>query len=165
MEILKTNIPMKDVGKVMREVGYNTKDPNKHSAIADQITEAEARPKRTMDDAINASMAKIAPSRDSVVLPKSAPVKEVKKIEPKPVVKSVVTKKEPELEIDDVEVAKPTKEEPKEMKSILVDMTDIRTEVYFTGTGWCIRDIKIAYMAIVKAVTIKIRDEYRKGIK
>lgn len=162
MEVIKKNIPMKDVAKVMREVGYNTKDPARRSSVADQIAQAEARPKKTMDDAINAAMAKIAPSRESrasIVLPKSTPVKEIKKIEPKP----VEVKKEPEPKIvKEVKVETPVLGE---MKTILVDMSELRTEVTFTGTGWCIRDIKIAYMEIVRAFNIKIRGEYRKGIK
>ena len=155
---------MKDVAKVMREVGYNTKDPARRSSIADQIAEAEARPKKTMDDAINAAMAKIAPSRESrasIVLPKSTPtVKEAEKIvkdlkSPVPSVavkaaEKVLTNVEPVLG---------------EMKTILVDMSELRTEVTFTETGWCIRDIKIAYMELVRAFNIKIRGEYRKGIK
>jgi len=164
VEVIKKNIPMKDVGKVMREVGYNTKEPNKHSSVADQIAEAEARPKKTMDDAINAAIAKIAPSRDSVVLPKPSSVKEVKK-PVKPVPKPVVVKKEPEIEIDDIEVPKVEVPKVEEMKTILIDMSTLRTDVTFTGTGWCIRDIKIAYMAMVKGINIKIRDEYRKGNK
>jgi len=155
MEVIKTNIPMKDVAKVMREVGYNKSEPGtRSSAIAAQIAEAEARPKKTLDDAINASMAKITPNKPSVVLPKSVPVKKV----------------EPEIEIDELEVeAAPkvpiTEVHLGEPKTVTIDMTTIETKVTFTGPGWIIRDIKIAYMELIKAFQIKIRDEYRKGIK
>ena len=156
MEVIKTNIPLKDVAKVMREVGYNKSEPGtRSSAIADQIAEAEARPKKTLDDAINASMAKITPKKsDAVVLPKSVPVKKV----------------EPEIEIDElkVEVAHKvpiTEVHLGEPKTVTIDMSSVHTKVTFTGPGWIIRDIKIAYSELIKAFQIKIRDEYRKGIK
>ena len=160
MEVVKTNIPLRDVSKVMREVGYNVSTPNRNSAIADQISEAEARPKKTLDDVINASMAKITPTRSAVVLPKSAPVK----------LASVVQEKK--KDIKDSDELLPTKlidddlnfiEEEK--KTVLIDMSLPETKITFTGPGWIPRDINRINLELVRAFKMKIRDEYRKGIK
>jgi len=151
MEVIKTNIPLKDVAKVMREVGYNKSEPGtRSSAIADQIAEAEARPKKTLDDAINASMAKITPNKSSVVLPKSVPVK------PVPVAKVVEKPK--------VVLKEPVRKDKVE-KTVTINMSLPETKITFVGPGWIPMDIRRANIELVRAFKMKIRDEYRKGIK
>ena len=162
MEVIKTNIPLKDVAKVMREVGYNKSEPGtRSSAIADQIAEAEARPKKTLDDAINASMAKITPDRSAVVLPKSAATK-------------VTTVKEAEKVVKDlkstvsgvaVKAAKKVLDQAPVKKTVTIDMSLPETKITFVGPGWIPMDIRRANIELVRAFKMKIRDEYRKGIK
>lgn len=159
MEVIKTDIPMKDVTKVMREVGYNKKDnvPNSGAGATptDQLAEAENRPKKSMADAVNRSMSSVAP----VVAPTAPTVLPKVKEEPKGSKSKAVEK------LKEKHKEPPKKEKPGEKKTILVDMSTLRTKVTFTGEGWKPLDIKIANNEIIKAFRIKIRDEYRKGIK
>lgn len=168
MEIIKTNIRPKDVAKVMKEVGYNVPTTNKSSAIAEQLAEANKRPQKSMNDAINAAMTRITPRKEAVAVPITIPRKEV--------TKPVTTVKEAEKLVEDlksktpsvaVTAAKKIMEEvgPKERKTVLIDMSTINTKVTFTGSGWTIKDIRIASACLIRALRIKIREEYRKGIK
>ena len=163
MEIIKTNIPMRDVAKVMKEVGYNVSTPNKGSAIAEQLAEANARPQKSMSDAINRAMEKIAVRKTGAVtipmsIPKTEAPKPVTKPVTKPVVKAVV-KAVGKLR----ELSKTDGKE--ERKTVTIDMTTINTTVSFTGKGWIAKDIRMAYNSLVKAFRIKIREEYRRGTK
>jgi len=159
MEIIKTNIPMRDVAKVMKEVGYNVSTPNKGSAIAEQLAEANARPQKSMGDAINRAMEKIAVRKTGAVtvpmsIPKTGAPKPVAKPVAKPVVKAVGKLRE---------LSKTDGKE--ERKTVTIDMTTINTTVSFTGKGWVAKDIRMAYNSLVKAFRIKIREEYRRGTK
>jgi predicted helicase len=155
MEIIKTNIPMKDVSKVMKEVGYNVATPNKSSAIAEQLAEANARPQKSMGDAINRAMEKVTLRKTgAVAVPISLPKTEAPKPIAKPVIK-VVEKPKELLKTDGKE----------ERKTVTIDMTTINTAVSFTGKGWTAKNIRMAYNSLVKAFRIKIREEYRKGTK
>ena len=159
MEIIKTNIPMRDVAKVMKEVGYNVSTPNKGSAIAEQLAEANARPQKSMSDAINRAMEKIAVRKTGAVtvpmsIPKTGAPKPVAKPVAKPVVKAVGKLRE---------LSKTDGKE--ERKTVTIDMTTINTTVSFTGKGWIAKDIRMAYNSLVKAFRIKIREEYRRGTK
>ena len=159
MEIIKTNIPMRDVAKVMKEVGYNVSTPNKGSAIAEQLAEANARPQKSMGDAINRAMEKIAVRKTGAVtipmsIPKTGAPKPVTKSVTKPVVKAVGKLRE---------LSKTDGKE--ERKTVTIDMTTINTTVSFTGKGWVAKDIRMAYNSLVKAFRIKIREEYRRGTK
>jgi len=159
MEIIKTNIPMRDVAKVMKEVGYNVSTPNKGSAIAEQLAEANARPQKSMGDAINRAMEKIAVRKTGAVtipmsIPKTGAPKPVTKPVTKPVVKAVGKLRE---------LSKTDGKE--ERKTVTIDMTTINTTVSFTGKGWVAKDIRMAYNSLVKAFRIKIREEYRRGTK
>jgi len=159
MEIIKTNIPMRDVAKVMKEVGYNVSTPNKGSAIAEQLAEANARPQKSMGDAINRAMEKIAVRKTGAVtipmsIPKTGAPKPVAKPVAKPVVKAVGKLRE---------LSKTDGKE--ERKTVTIDMTTINTTVSFTGKGWIAKDIRMAYNSLVKAFRIKIREEYRRGTK
>ena len=159
MEIIKTNIPMRDVAKVMKEVGYNVSTPNKGSAIAEQLAEANARPQKSMGDAINRAMEKIAVRKTGAVtvpmsIPKTGAPKPVTKPVAKPVVKAVEKLRE---------LSKTDGKE--ERKTVTIDMTTINTTVSFTGKGWIAKDIRMAYNSLVKAFRIKIREEYRRGTK
>ena len=159
MEIIKTNIPMRDVAKVMKEVGYNVSTPNKGSAIAEQLAEANARPQKSMSDAINRAMEKIAVRKTGAVtipmsIPKTGAPKPVTKPVAKPVVKAVGKLRE---------LSKTDGKE--ERKTVTIDMTTINTTVSFTGKGWVAKDIRMAYNSLVKAFRIKIREEYRRGTK
>ena len=159
MEIIKTNIPMRDVAKVMKEVGYNVSTPNKGSAIAEQLAEANARPQKSMGDAINRAMEKIAGRKTGAVtipmsIPKTGAPKPVTKPVAKPVVKAVEKLRE---------LSKTDGKE--ERKTVTIDMTTINTTVSFTGKGWVAKDIRMAYNSLVKAFRIKIREEYRRGTK
>ena len=159
MEIIKTNIPMRDVAKVMKEVGYNVSTPNKGSAIAEQLAEANARPQKSMGDAINRAMEKIAVRKTgAVTVPMSIPKTEAPKPVAKPVAKPVV-KAVGKLR----ELSKTDGKE--ERKTVTIDMTTINTTVSFTGKGWIAKDIRMAYNSLVKAFRIKIREEYRRGTK
>jgi len=159
MEIIKTNIPMRDVAKVMKEVGYNVSTPNKGSAIAEQLAEANARPQKSMGDAINRAMEKIAVRKTgAVTIPMSIPKTEAPKPVTKPVTKPVV-KAVGKLR----ELSKTDGKE--ERKTVTIDMTTINTTVSFTGKGWVAKDIRMAYNSLVKAFRIKIREEYRRGTK
>ena len=159
MEIIKTNIPMRDVAKVMKEVGYNVSTPNKGSAIAEQLAEANARPQKSMGDAINRAMEKIAVRKTgAVTVPMSIPKTEAPKPVAKPVTKPVV-KAVGKLR----ELSKTDGKE--ERKTVTIDMTTINTTVSFTGKGWIAKDIRMAYNSLVKAFRIKIREEYRRGTK
>ena len=159
MEIIKTNIPMRDVAKVMKEVGYNVSTPNKGSAIAEQLAEANARPQKSMGDAINRAMEKIAVRKTgAVTIPMSIPKTGAPKPVTKPVVKAVV-KAVGKLR----ELSKTDGKE--ERKTVTIDMTTINTTVSFTGKGWVAKDIRMAYNSLVKAFRIKIREEYRRGTK
>ena len=163
MEIIKTNIPMRDVAKVMKEVGYNVSTPNKGSAIAEQLAEANARPQKSMGDAINRAMEKIAVRKTGAVtipmsIPKTGAPKPVAKPVTKPVAKPVV-KAVGKLR----ELSKTDGKE--ERKTVTIDMTTINTTVSFTGKGWIAKDIRMAYNSLVKAFRIKIREEYRRGTK
>lgn len=159
MEIIKTNIPMRDVAKVMKEVGYNVSTPNKGSAIAEQLAEANARPQKSMGDAINRAMEKIAVRKTgAVTVPMSIPKTEAPKPVTKPVAKPVV-KAVGKLR----ELSKTDGKE--ERKTVTIDMTTINTTVSFTGKGWVAKDIRMAYNSLVKAFRIKIREEYRRGTK
>jgi len=159
MEIIKTNIPMRDVAKVMKEVGYNVSTPNKGSAIAEQLAEANARPQKSMGDAINRAMEKIAVRKTgAVTVPMSIPKTGAPKPVTKPVVKAVV-KAVGKLR----ELSKTDGKE--ERKTVTIDMTTINTTVSFTGKGWIAKDIRMAYNSLVKAFRIKIREEYRRGTK
>ena len=159
MEIIKTNIPMRDVAKVMKEVGYNVSTPNKGSAIAEQLAEANARPQKSMGDAINRAMEKIAVRKTgAVTIPMSIPKTEAPKPVTKPVTKPVV-KAVGKLR----ELSKTDGKE--ERKTVTIDMTTINTTVSFTGKGWIAKDIRMAYNSLVKAFRIKIREEYRRGTK
>ena len=159
MEIIKTNIPMRDVAKVMKEVGYNVSTPNKGSAIAEQLAEANARPQKSMGDAINRAMEKIAVRKTGAVtvpmsIPKTGAPKPVAKPVAKPVVKAVGKLRE---------LSKTDGKE--ERKTVTIDMTTINTTVSFTGKGWVAKNIRMAYNSLVKAFRIKIREEYRRGTK
>jgi len=159
MEIIKTNIPMRDVAKVMKEVGYNVSTPNKGSAIAEQLAEANARPQKSMGDAINRAMEKIAVRKTGAVtvpmsIPKTGVPKPVTKPVAKPVVKAVGKLRE---------LSKTDGKE--ERKTVTIDMTTINTTVSFTGKGWVAKNIRMAYNSLVKAFRIKIREEYRRGTK
>jgi len=159
MEIIKTNIPMRDVAKVMKEVGYNVSTPNKGSAIAEQLAEANARPQKSMGDAINRAMEKIAVRKTgAVTVPMSIPKTEAPKPVTKPITKPVV-KAVGKLR----ELSKTDGKE--ERKTVTIDMTTINTTVSFTGKGWVAKDIRMAYNSLVKAFRIKIREEYRRGTK
>ena len=162
MEIIKTNIPMREVAKVMKEVGYNIPTPNKGSAIAEQLAEANARPQKSMSDAINRAMEKIAVRKTgAVTVPMSIPKTEAPKPVAKPVTKPVtkpVVKAVGKLR----ELSKTDGKE--ERKTVTIDMTT-NTTVSFTGKGWITRDIIMAYNSLVKAFRIKMREEYRRGIK
>jgi len=159
MEIIKTNIPMRDVAKVMKEVGYNVSTPNKGSAIAEQLAEANARPQKSMGDAINRAMEKISVRKtDAVTVPMSIPKTGAPKPVTKPVAKPVV-KAVGKLR----ELSKTDGKE--ERKTVTIDMTTINTTVSFTGKGWVAKDIRMAYNSLVKAFRIKIREEYRRGTK
>jgi hypothetical protein len=159
MEIIKTNIPMKDVSKVMKEVGYNVATPNKSSAIAEQLAEANARPQKSMGDVINRAMEKVTLRKTGAVavpisLPKTEAPKPIANPIAKPVIK-VVEKPKELLKTDGKE----------ERKTVTIDMTTINTAVSFTGKGWTVKNIRMAYNSLVKAFRIKIREEYRKGTK
>jgi hypothetical protein len=156
MEVVKKDIRLKDVAKVMREVGYNkTSVAGKGgSNMEDQLAKANENAKSapTMADAINRAVTAVAP-------PVEAPIKVPIKIEPKGSKSKAVEKlkekhKEPVKE-----------EEPKGPKKVTIDMTTLGTKVTFVGRGWKPLDIKIANTELIKAFRIKIRDEYRKGIK
>jgi len=150
---------MRDVAKVMKEVGYNVSTPNKGSAIAEQLAEANARPQKSMGDAINRAMEKIAVRKTGTVtipmsIPKTGAPKPVTKPVAKPVVKAVGKLRE---------LSKTDGKE--ERKTVTIDMTTINTTVSFTGKGWVAKDIRMAYNSLVKAFRIKIREEYRRGTK
>lgn len=159
MEVVKEKIARKDVAKVMREVGYNktSVEGKGGSNIESQLAEANENAKSlpTMADAINKAMDRVTPGvAPPVILPK-------KDVSAK-VAKEKVVKKEPVKEPTKAPVEEDDIQEP---KLIVIDMTNLRTEVTFTGEGWKILDIKLAYAAMVRGFRIKIRDEYRKGIK
>ena len=146
---------MRDVAKVMKEVGYNVSTPNKGSAIAEQLAEANARPQKSMGDAINRAMEKIAVRKTgAVTVPMSIPKTGAPKPVTKPVVKAVGKLRE---------LSKTDGKE--ERKTVTIDMTTINTTVSFTGKGWVAKDIRMAYNSLVKAFRIKIREEYRRGTK
>ena len=154
MEIVKKRIARRDVAKVMREVGYNkTTTENKGgSNIEDQLAAANENAKGapTMADAINRAVEAVAP-------PVEAPVKVPIKVEPK-------GSKSKDVEKLKEKHKEPVKEEkPGGKKTILIDMSTLRTKVTFTGTGWKPLDIKLANAELIKAFRIKIRNEYRKG--
>ena len=157
MEVVKKRIAKRDVAKVMREVGYNKKnmDSKSGSNIEDQLAIANesAKSAPTMADAINRAMDTVTPKVETpIVLPKS-------KEEPKGS-KSKAVEKLKEKHKEPVE-----KEKPGGKKTVLIDMTTLRVKVTFVGGGWKPLDIKIANNELIKAFRIKIRDEYRKGIK
>ena len=155
VEIIKKNIPIKDVAKVMREVGYNKTsiEGKGGSNIEDQLAVANENAKSapTMADAINRAVESVSPTtKEPIVLPSSGP----KGSKSKAVEKLKEKHKEPVKE-----------EKPGGKKTVLIDMTTLRTKVTFTGKGWKPLDIKLANNELIKAFRIKIRDEYRKGIK
>ncbi len=167
MEVIKKRIARKDVAKVMKEVGYNKKslDSKSGSNIEDQLAVANENAKSapTMADAINKAVKSVTPvdgvqlssqsviDNTPIVLPKttSASKVEPKSVKSEPVEKSKEEHKEPE--------------KPKGPKKVTIDMTTPRTKVTFVGIGWTILNIKIANHELIKALKIKIRDEYRKG--
>lgn len=158
MEVIKKRIAQRDVAKVMREVGYNkvSVDDGRSSGMnEEQLAEANeaARSAPTMADAVNRAMSAVTPTVD-------APIKVPIKMEPEESKgsKSVAVEKLKEKHA-------PKKEEkPGAIKKVTIDMTTMRTQVTFVGTGWKPLDIKIANNELIKAFRIKIRDEYRKGI-
>lgn len=161
MEVVKKNIKLKDVAKVMREVGYNktTVAGKGGSNIEDQLAQANENAKGapTMADAINRAVASVSPA--PVKLPDVGASLNPVKAKPKGSKSKAVEKlKEKHKE--------PAKEEkPKGPKKVTIDMTTLKTKVTFVGKGWKPLDIKIANNELIKAFRIKIRDEYRKGIK
>ena len=175
-EVVKKRIAMKNVAKVMREVGYNKKnvDSKSGSNIEDQLAQANENAKSmpTMADAVNRAMDAVTPKVDAPIVlpkdetdtlvdvaPKGSKSKDVKKVEPK------VVKKKEKSRVEPVEDLVDEEDDIREPKLVVIDMSTLRTEVTFTGEGWKLLDIKLAYAAMVRAFRIKIRDEYRKGIK
>ena len=157
MEVVKKDIKLKDVAKVMREVGYNkTSVKNKGgSNIEDQLAQANENAKGapTMADAINRAVSAVAPPTTSpIVLPKT-------KEEPKGSKSKAVEKLKEKHKAE----APKKEEKPKGPKKVTIDMTTLRTKVTFVGKGWKPLDIKIANNELIKAYRIKVRDEYRKG--
>ena len=166
MEYVKTNIKPSEVKKVMKEVGYDKASPTQHSSIADQLAEANARPQKSMADAINKAMEKVVARKNDIPVPV-------------PVIK--ITQKKPDIKaalesLDDIEVPvlseKATEDnleeenvQFKELKTVTIDMTDSITKIKFTGDSWIPMDIRRAGMELIRAFKIKIRDEYRKGTK
>ena len=171
-EVVKKRIAMKNVAKVMREVGYNKKnvDSKSGSNIEDQLAQANENAKSmpTMADAVNRAMDAVTPKVEALVKvpikvepkePKGSKSKDVKKAEPK------VVKKKEKPRVEPVEDLVDEEDDILEPKLVVIDMSTLRTEVTFTGGGWKLLDIKLAYAAMVRAFRIKIRDEYRKEIK
>lgn len=52
-----------------------------------------------------------------------------------------------------------------EKKTVTIDLSSIRPEVEFTGSGWCAVDIKLCYAAIVRKFKENQRELYRKEYK
>jgi len=160
MEVIKKRIAQRDVAKVMREVGYNkvSVDGGRSGGVnEEQLAEANeaARSAPTMADAVNRAIEAVTPSAQTpITLPK------IKEKESK-----VVENKEPAKKKPEVKLAPKEEEKPGAVKKVTIDMTTLRTEVTFVGPGWKPLDIRIANDELIKAFRIKIRDEYRKGIK
>jgi len=170
--VVKKNIKMKDVAKVMRDVGYNKTnvDSKSGSNIEDQLAQANENAKSvpTMADAINRAVEVVTPKVDvPIELPKGVVVGaslNPVKAEPKGSKGKDVEKKKEKPKVEPVEDLVDKEDDIREPKLVVIDMTTLLTEVTFTGEGWKILDIKLAYAAMVRAFRIKIRDEYRKGI-
>lgn len=157
-DIVRTNIKLKDVSKVMREVGYNKTniDSKRGSNIEDQLARANENAKSvpTMADAVNRAVAAVTPPVEAPIkVPVNAESEKPKGSKSK-AVKKLKEKHAPKKE-----------EKPKGPKKVIIDMTTLKVKVTFVGTGWIPQDIKMANAELIRAFRIKIRDEYRKGIK
>lgn len=166
MEVIKKRIAKKDVAKVMREVGYNKKniDSKSGSNIEDQLAIANENAKGapTMADAINRAVANVSPPPTTpIVLPPGEP--KVGAVTPDPV--EEVPKGSKSKAVKKLKEKHKEPEKPSQVKKVTIDMTTLKTKVTFVGKGWKPLDIKIANNELIKAFRIKIRDEYRKGIK
>ena len=85
---------------------------------------------------------------------------------PKTDIGAIVKAKHKELEPKKEEKSK-VKVPPKVIsgKKIVIDLSTVNIDVKFTGTEWRPMDIKMANAALIRAFKIKVRDEYRRGIK
>jgi len=162
-DVVIKDIPMKDVAKVMREVGYNKTniDSKKGSDIEDQLAQANENAKSvpTMADAVNRAVTAVSPPvKAPIKIPTgpSLPGKNEHKGSKSEAIKKLKEKHKAEP---------PKKEKPSGKRTILIDMTALKTKVTFTGKGWKPLDIRLANDAMIRAFRIKVRDEYRKEIK
>ena len=170
-DVILTGIAPEDLIKVQREVGYNkvvAKPPD--SGLA----EREMPEKRgSIDTAINASMNKLDPkyvpkelpyvprklgSNKKIVAPVMSVDDAIASVSPTSV-NTDLSKEEASIVSKALDVSEP------EPKMILVEFIDRKIDVTFTGKGWKILDIKLAYMSLIKGIRLKIRDEYREGNK